>query len=99
MTGVTAFNIDADTETRVFDLENGKLLQEKIKERNVVQEPCDDSAQNLIFHAHKNQPEQMYTDENLKRAMTGFKCDGCFLCAICVAVQVCSNRNRAKVHQ
>ena len=64
---VSAFNFDADTETYVFDIEQGKLLSKRIKERNIVPETYDSAYPNLMFQAYKEQLDQILNDDDLKK--------------------------------
>ena len=66
---VTAFNFDTDTTFDIYHLENGAVLTKQFKERDVIEESANESPQNNVLRAYRDQLEQMFNDPQIKEAL------------------------------
>lgn len=66
---VSAFNFDTDVDVYVQTVEPAKLTQKNIAERDVIEEQADQSAQNNILEAYRNQLVQVFDDPEIRAAI------------------------------
>ncbi len=68
---VTAFNFDTETSVFVYDSENGKVFEERYKDRDVIEEKSNESPQNNILRAYKAQLQEILNEEALIQVLSG----------------------------
>ncbi|WP_035385412.1 hypothetical protein [Ferrimonas futtsuensis] len=67
---VSAFNFDTDTLVQVYELQQGKLLEKQIGGRDVVEEKSDESPQNNILRAYRDQLIEILTDPEVQQSLS-----------------------------
>lgn len=66
---VTAFNFDTDTDAIIFSNEKGQVLNKNFAGRDVVDVKGDDSYQNQILMAYREQLNEILNDPSIKKAL------------------------------
>lgn len=66
---VSAFNFDTDTNVHVFKQAEGKILEKNIAERDVIEERSDQSPQNNILGAYREQLRQIINDPEVRNTL------------------------------
>ncbi len=66
---VTAFNFDTDTFVTVYELQEGKLVEKRFKDRDVIEEKADESPQNNVLRAYRDQIIEIVTDPEIQAAL------------------------------
>lgn len=66
---VTAFNFDTDSFVSVYAVEDGKLVEKQFKGRDVIEESADESPQNNILRAYRDQLIEIVTDPEIQSAL------------------------------
>ncbi|WP_394497127.1 hypothetical protein [Shewanella sp. ENK2] len=63
---VSSFNFDTEVNTYLFDKDQGLAHQANLKERDVIDEKADESPQNNVLRAYRDQLLQILSDPALK---------------------------------
>ncbi len=63
---VSSFNFDTEVNTYLFDKDKGLTHQTSLKERDVIDEKADESPQNNVLRAYRDQLLQILSDPELK---------------------------------
>lgn len=66
---VSAFNFDTDSVVSVYELQDGKLVEKRFKDRDVIDEAADESPQNNILRAYRDQLIEIVTDPEIQAAL------------------------------
>jgi hypothetical protein len=66
---VTAFNFDTDSDVILFSKEKGKVLTKKFAGRDVVDVKSDDSYQNQILMAYREQLNEILNDPEIQKSL------------------------------
>lgn len=66
---VTAFNFDTDSLVTVYELTEGKLIEKQFKGRDVIEEKADESPQNNVLRAYRDQLVEIVTDPEIQGAL------------------------------
>ncbi|WP_263079412.1 hypothetical protein [Endozoicomonas sp. Mp262] len=66
---VSEFNFDTDTLIQVYQIKNGKILEKQIAGRDVIIEKADDSPQNSILRAYRDQLQEIFSDPDIQSAL------------------------------
>lgn len=68
---VTAFNFDTNTNIIVYEIKNGKILSKNFSGRDVIDEKANESPQNNILRAYREQLIEILSDPEVKNSLTG----------------------------
>jgi hypothetical protein len=66
---VSAFNFDTDANVHVFKQHEGKILEKNIAERDVIEERSNQSPQNNILGAYRDQLRQIINDPEVRNTL------------------------------
>ncbi|KGY11790.1 hypothetical protein NM22_14100 [Vibrio tubiashii] len=66
---VSSFNFDTDSIATVYELQAGKLVEKHFKDRDVIDEKADESPQNNVLRAYRDQLIEIVTDPDIQSAL------------------------------
>lgn len=66
---VSSFNFDTDALIQVYEVKNGKILEKTFAGRDVIEEKSDESPQNNVLRAYRDQLLEILNDPEVKDAI------------------------------
>ncbi|MCG9651242.1 hypothetical protein L1D54_22255 [Vibrio brasiliensis] len=66
---VTAFNFDTDSIVSVYEVQDGKIVEKRFQDRDVIEEKADESPQNNVLRAYRDQLVEIVTDPEIQAAL------------------------------
>ncbi|WP_305815602.1 hypothetical protein [Photobacterium leiognathi] len=63
---VSAFNFDTDTLVKIYEVNDGQILEKQIAGRDVIEEKGDESPQNNVLRAYREQLVEIFSDPEVK---------------------------------
>lgn len=66
---VSAFKFDTDATIYVYEMQNGQILEKRFKDRDIIDEKADESPQNNILRAYRDQLQEILTDQKVVGAL------------------------------
>lgn len=67
---VSAFNFDTDTLVKIYEVNDGQILEKQIAGRDVIEEKSDESPQNNVLRAYREQLVEIFSDPEVKSKLT-----------------------------
>ncbi|WP_305405646.1 hypothetical protein [Photobacterium leiognathi] len=67
---VSAFNFDTDTLVKIYEVNDGQILEKQIAGRDVIEEKGDESPQNNVLRAYREQLVEIFSDPEVKSKLT-----------------------------
>ncbi|WP_318401174.1 hypothetical protein [Photobacterium leiognathi] len=67
---VSAFNFDTDTLVKIYEVNDGQILEKQIAGRDVIEEKGDKSPQNNVLRAYREQLVEIFSDPEVKSKLT-----------------------------